>query len=724
RGVRRTAACILTPLSSSQQDRQKRKPGFRPLRGSSAPASGTPPEHSSVRGDSTRRQRKHKKMEKKSGGGFFQRWFGGTERTTPERGQTVSPARAISPNRDENDYATIDRIRFGKRESSMPASPRNVRFTEQSLQTNNRAQMQYRPRGLSLDNSGNFSASGGTRGPGSRSTQQSLTQLDEATLDLLRLSSEPEAGAAVSFTSSKRVNPAADYLPKAASTSSVNKMIRTPDGGHLRVANVYTWGVESDDEILDARNQSNGLPESNRMRSNGLSPQAMRRNELQLQKSINKFVDEPQAYLLSPQPRRRSDTVDGNYAKPFNGDLGDFSTGPPFGPLRQPSAAKTSPFSVPPQRSVLAQPSSSHQQIVPSVPLHQNHTGSPLSKRRVETIVDYEKKKQGPPVIRTTVEGKLRMEKIVGADLITVDSCVSSAWTVRDTITNYKIKSTIGKKSLILEEMKEGHSKFKITLIENGETKMEKEATLEIPDFMNKKDYLSEVGQRLLRDLREDADAVSAVTHVEVEVVEDVTNILKTYVIGERAEEYLEEEMPQALHYEETADRTPSPILQEKVEKIYVDTLTREEEEWHELEKADIRVMRDGHHFEGEGALKRTRRLETDDSVEVVPKARCANAFADCDLIRREDSSNFTVHIAIPLVKEISMILTRRVQKSQQKLSKAFAMEQAGQFFEDETSLRRLHGRVESAEEENLIRIEEEEPIFQKVKVNEVAVEK
>ncbi|RCN24489.1 hypothetical protein ANCCAN_29813 [Ancylostoma caninum] len=76
------------------------------------------------------------------------------------------------------------------------------------------------------------------------------------------------------------------------------------------------------------------------------------------------------------------------------------------------------------------------------------------------------------------------MEKIVGADLITVDSCVSSAWTVRDTVTNYKIKSTIGKKSLILEEVKDGHSKFKITLIENGETKMEREATLEVPEFM------------------------------------------------------------------------------------------------------------------------------------------------------------------------------------------------------------------------------------------------
>ncbi|KAK6053006.1 hypothetical protein COOONC_09490 [Cooperia oncophora] len=79
--------------------------------------SGTPPEQSSpVASDSTRRRRKHKRMDKKSsGGGFFQRWFGGAERT-PERGQTVSPPRTMSPNRDENDYATIDRIRYGKRE--------------------------------------------------------------------------------------------------------------------------------------------------------------------------------------------------------------------------------------------------------------------------------------------------------------------------------------------------------------------------------------------------------------------------------------------------------------------------------------------------------------------------------------------------------------------------------------------------------------------------------
>ncbi|KAK5967034.1 hypothetical protein GCK32_010034, partial [Trichostrongylus colubriformis] len=244
----------------------------------------------------------------------------------------------------------------------------------------------------------------------------------------------------------------------------------------------------------------------------------------------------------------------------------------------------------------------------------------------------------------------------------------------------------------------------------------------------NKKDYLSEVGQRLLRDLQEDADSVSAVTHVEVEVVEDVTNILKTYVIGERADDYLEEEIPQALHYEATADRTPSPIQTEKVEKIYVDTLEREEEQLREPEKAEIKLMQEGYHFEGEGLLKRTRRLETDDSLEIVAKARCANAFADCDLIRREDSSNFTVHIAVPLVQAISMILTRRrAQRRQQEFSKEFAMEQAGQFFEEETSLRRLQRRVESAEEEDLSTqklVQEQEALLQKAVANEVKVEK
>lgn len=200
-----------------------------------------------------------------------------------------------------------------------------------------------------------------------------------------------------------------------------------------------------------------------------------------------------------------------------------------------------------------------------------------------------------------------------------------------------------------------------------------------------------------------------------MEVVEDVTNILKTYVIGERADDFLEEESLQAIHYEATADRTPSPVELKKIEKIYVDTLEIEEKI---QETAEIRLLQEGHHFEGEGALKRVRRLETEDSIEVAPKVRCANAFADCNLTRREDSSNFTVHIAVPLLQAMSMILTRRRTEKRKEFSKAFAMEQAGQFFEEEASLRRER-RVESAEEEEQHAVMVQEEFLQKAVATE-----
>lgn len=56
---------------------------------------------------------------------------------------------------------------------------------------------------------------------GSSHTQ---ADLDEATLDLLKLSTEPTK---VSYSANPRISPNADKLPKAASTSSMHKVIRT-----------------------------------------------------------------------------------------------------------------------------------------------------------------------------------------------------------------------------------------------------------------------------------------------------------------------------------------------------------------------------------------------------------------------------------------------------------------------------------------------------------------
>ena len=49
-------------------------------------------------------------------------------------------------------------------------------------------------------------------------------ELDEATIELLKLSSEPTK---VTYSTNPRISPNADKLPKAASTNSMHKVIRT-----------------------------------------------------------------------------------------------------------------------------------------------------------------------------------------------------------------------------------------------------------------------------------------------------------------------------------------------------------------------------------------------------------------------------------------------------------------------------------------------------------------
>ncbi|KHJ94046.1 hypothetical protein OESDEN_06031 [Oesophagostomum dentatum] len=184
----------------------------------------------------------------------------------------------------------------------------------------------------------------------------------------------------------------------------------------------------------------------------------------------------------------------------------------------------------------------------------------------------------------------------------------------------------------------------------------------------------------------------------------------------------LSEQAAHALHYEETVAGPPPMIELPKVERIYIDKLERTPEP----ETAEIQLLQEGIHFEGEGALRRLRRLETDESVDVVQAARCANVFADCSLVRKQDSSTFTVYIAIPLVQTISMILYRRRMQRQKReeLSKAYAMEQAGQMFEDEAKLQRIR-RFESEEEEQQKAVSmQQEQVFQRAEAREVRTER
>lgn len=211
------------------------------------------------------------------------------------------------------------------------------------------------------------------------------------------------------------------------------------------------------------------------------------------------------------------------------------------------------------------------------------------------------------------------------------------------------------------------------------------------------------MSQRLLEGLRQEGEELSAATHVEVEIIEDVTNILKTYVIGETAEDYLTEQPAiEPAVVEETVDRTPPP--QQKVERIYVDVLEKEEEE---MEHAKVRLSMEGQHLEGQGSLQRIRRLQTEDSVDVTTP-RCAHTFVDCDLVRREDRSDYLVRIAMPLVTAINVILTQTRRKAKAQKS-ALAMEREGLRYQQEQELRSIR-RLEtsdSVEEEVATRREE-----------------
>jgi hypothetical protein len=63
-----------------------------------------------------------------------------------------------------------------------------------------------------------------------------------------------------------------------------------------------------------------------------------------------------------------------------------------------------------------------------------------------EHVLETDQKKMGPPVVKTTVEGKLKMEKSVGSHLARCDHQIAKAYTVRDTTTHYRIRTIIGEK--------------------------------------------------------------------------------------------------------------------------------------------------------------------------------------------------------------------------------------------------------------------------------------
>ncbi|CAD5210381.1 unnamed protein product [Bursaphelenchus okinawaensis] len=412
-----------------------------------------------------------------------------------------------------------------------------------------------------------------------QSNRISAGTLDEATMDLLRISDAPST---VSFSSTARLSPNSDILQKSASTSSMHKVVRTPDGGVMKISNAFTWDANRNPSIDSTQHDT-----TKRTTKDGTSD--IRRSQ-----------------APSPPTARTHET--------------EFSAHVKF-----------------------------------------------------------------PPVIKTTVEGQLKMEKSVGTHLRTVDHSIARAYTIRDTTTHYKIKTRLGRRELILEEQGNvtvddskdvrsgGH--YKLSVFEDGKQVGEHEADINVPDNMAKPDFLGKLSERLLADIASiDGDEILASTRVEIVKIEDVTDIVKTYLIG---------------HGDLDED------VSEPIEAI------------EPLEKQDINLVTEGRAIDDTINIGlKPKRTESDtesvDSIKLKKKYE-PEVTADCDLHRTEDRSSIKIIFAEARLAElVLMIRIQRIKPKPKPLEKAnYGLEKEGQEFKGETIIRQLKSYPSDEEPES-----------------------
>ncbi|KAF7638940.1 hypothetical protein Mgra_00001463 [Meloidogyne graminicola] len=349
-----------------------------------------------------------------------------------------------------------------------------------------------------------------------------------------------------------------------------------------------------------------------------------------------------------------------------------------------------------------------------------------------EHVLETEQKRPLPPVVKTTVEGKLKMEKSVGSHLIRCDHEIAKAYTVRDTLTHYRIRTIIGKRQLLIEEIQKASSDlgeergkaptvrssgtYRLSVFEDGKEIGTHEADIQLPENISKPDYLTKLSERLLSDLAsldDSQEQITAVTRVEIECIEDVTDIVKTYRIGLAAPK--EEEQPilpiqlptklappaEEFAYESASDHLSELGPIELESRVYIDQLEPEE-----LERRDIRLMQEGRLFEDKariGIQPRTAEEMSEESIESVHKPPIEiSALVDCELQRNEDRSLMEVYIAVPLLQHLTVILRlhrekrRRTQK-QQQIATGYGYERQGRRYHDITRLTKT-SRFESEE--------------------------
>uniref|UniRef100_A0A0N5BCH4 VWFA domain-containing protein n=1 Tax=Strongyloides papillosus TaxID=174720 RepID=A0A0N5BCH4_STREA len=473
--------------------------------------------------------------------------------------------------------------------------------------------------------------------------------LDQATMDLLKLSSEVPSN--VTFSSNPRLSPNGDKLKKCASTNSMHKVIRTENGGVMKLSNVFTW-------------------DSDNLRPPSESPfpsTVGEQSEISLDKPL---LSDDESFALI---HSRSGSFNG---RPVN--------------------------------------LSAHY-VKDTIEIEEVDS-EPLDVKKDNYVeVEAEKHHENSQRVRTTVEGKMNMQKIVGSRLSEIQASFPSRYTVRETIKNYTITTTLGKRKMIMQEKKDlvmkddqfaenVNKKYDVKILEDGRQVSRYEANIKVPGDMNAQEYLSKLSENLLTEMAI-LDSPETKTKVEVEIIEDITDIDKTYLIGIPVIE-IEEEKKSDL---------------EDVQREEISKPTLQVTEYNDLDDAKYQFKKEGNIFEECKVFQNEATIipsDESESTAPIPIDISTKANIDCDLVRTEDRSKNEV-IFVQNNKESTSYILKRPKEtySQQKLILESEEHVSGSKIEQIQKIEIVEEEEEYVEVEEIIEMddedEEEEVMFE-----------
>lgn len=220
------------------------------------------------------------------------------------------------------------------------------------------------------------------------------------------------------------------------------------------------------------------------------------------------------------------------------------------------------------------------------------------------------------------------------------------------------------------------------------------------------------LSQQLLHGMETANQQQKTTTRIEVEVTENVTKILKTYIIGERNDQMTVAAADEISRG--TYEREVLPSSRDFTEKEYTDVL--EKEAIASRPSSDVNFFFEGHHYKDRSEIRPHQRTGSEASTtsESITQKRipspCIYTNVECTLKRTEDYSLNEVNVAMPnTFSAVLSLIRERIPQLPNLVT--YGMEQRGKQYSGETTIRRLH-RFESTDSFDEAQKNQKEPSF------------